>query len=144
MVTAAQEVERPVVDGLQAVLDHEPGPLGQLGQEVQDLIAHAIRPGADGQADHLGMGEGVVIGPSKPVDRPVGVGAGLEIGDEPVGPVAAIQPADRVVDLSGDWAETIPFSHPPAGAEAFRIAEDTAQSGQGAVAVGAGAAGVNA
>ena len=38
----------------------------------------------------------------EPVDRPIGVGARLEVGHEPFGAVPAFQPADALVELIGD------------------------------------------
>ena len=94
MVAAIEPIERPVVNGLKAILHHHPSSLGQLGQEVEDLLTDAVGPGADGQADDARMGEGLLVGQPQPVDRPVGVAAGLEVGHEPFGGIPAFQPAD--------------------------------------------------
>ncbi len=80
------------------------------------------------------------ISPPKPVDGSVGVGGGLEVGQELACAVALGQPADSLVNLIGHGSEP----HPPAGTEAFRVAKGTSQGAQRAVAVGTRAAGVDA
>ena len=58
VVAPIQPVERAIVDGLQSVLDHQPGPFGKAGQQVEHLFAHAIGPRADDQPGNLGMRKG--------------------------------------------------------------------------------------
>ena len=93
------------MDGLQSILNDQPSAAGQFGQQVQNLVAHAIGPGADDQANHLGMRNGLFVSPPKPVDGPIGVGAGLEVGQELVCMAAFGQAANSQFDLVGDGSQ---------------------------------------
>ena len=140
MMAAAQPVERAIVNALQPIFDHQPRPLGQAGQQVEHLFAGAVGTGADDHADHLRMRNGLLKGRTQPVDGAVGIRARLEVGEEALGPMATGDAANPLVELVGDSRQMKAASR----AETFGIAEDTTQAGQRAVAVRAGAAGIEA
>ena len=125
MVPPAEQVERPVVHRLQAELDDQEGPPGQLFKQVQDVLAHAIGARADGQSDDARLGERFEVCLPQPIERTVGVRGRLEVGDELSRPMPVAEPGNSGSDLGGDCGKP----QPPAGAEALRVAKYTSASG---------------
>ena len=82
VVAPAEPGQRAIVDGLQSDLDDQPGLRGKLAEGVQDVVAQAVRAGGDPQAHDLRMGHRLEVSPAKLFGRPVGVRAGLEIGQK--------------------------------------------------------------
>ena len=82
VVPAVHPPERPVVDGLQPVLDPDVRSSGIALEQPQDVLVHAVRPRADGEPDHVGLRQGLVVERPKTLDGRVGVREGLEVGDE--------------------------------------------------------------
>ena len=61
VVAAVHPVERAVVHGLHAVLDREVGAAGQLLQQVEHVVGHAVAARADGEADDLRVRERFLV-----------------------------------------------------------------------------------
>ena len=112
----------------------------RIRQNVQDRFGHAVGPGADGHSHNVRMGCRLLEQAAQAVQGTVGVRGGLEIGDEVIDVVSGADAADALVELGGNRIE--PQS--PAGAEAFRVAKNAPLDAQRPVAVGAGAARVEA
>ena len=135
VVAAVHPVERAVVDGLQAIFDGKIGATADFAQQIQNVVADAVGPGADSQADDGGMCQRFFIDFAQPGQGGIGVRGGLKIGQEARRvAVAAAQPADALVDLLADRLAR----QSAAGAEAAVVAESAAAGGDGAVDVGAG------
>ena len=101
MMSSVQPVKSPIVNGLHTVFDRQPCPLCKLGQEIEHILANTIGPCADGKPDDLRMGDGLFKGRLQPVERSVGVRCRLEIGDELVNGVTALEPTDALGELIG-------------------------------------------
>ena len=102
IVAAPQSLQCGVVARLHADLQPEIGAGGVIGEEVEDVIGEAIRAGADGEADNAVDAEGFVVKAAQFVDRCVGVGEGLKIGDELLGLVLALHDLFADLQLGGD------------------------------------------
>jgi len=126
---------------LEAVLDPDQ-PVRAPGislDEVEGRPVHAVRPGADGQPDHRRVGHGRVIELPEPVQRGVGVGKGLEIGDKPPGLIPLGHCRFAPADLVG--YRQAPGEVP--GPRSPIVAIDTPARPDGPVPVGTGEAGVD-
>ena len=102
VMAAVHPVERAVVDALQAQFQADVALPGVALQQIQHRVRHAVGPRADGQADDLRMVQGLVVEPAQALDRGVGVGGGLEVGEEAVGLVALAQQLDAAAHLVAD------------------------------------------
>ena len=71
-----------VVGRLQAQLDPDGLDCIQAAEHIHDLRPQAVRPGAQGEGDDLRPLQGLPVEGLQPGRVPVGVGKGLEIGDE--------------------------------------------------------------
>ena len=133
VVASVERQQRAVVGALQAVFDPDQPVAGIGFQKIQDLFVHAVRSRADGQPDHTGNGQGLVIEPLEMVHRSIRIGIALEIGQEFVGfkPAGDARPA--ALDLLGD-GQTVSKG---TGARAPGVTVDASPGGDGAVAVGA-------
>src|SRR6185369_10235298 len=82
VVTPINQFQASVVHGLNAKLQPEVGLTGKLLEKLQDVIRQAVGAGGDDQSDYVGNGE--CFGEQLPqvIDRCIGVGIGLKIGDE--------------------------------------------------------------
>jgi len=89
-----------VVDRLETELQPEVISPGIGPDQGQRLVGDAVRPRSDGKADHLFLGEGLVVERPKLFRRSVSVREGLKIGNELPGfraaAVEGFAPADLV------------------------------------------------
>jgi len=140
MMTAIHPVERTVVDRLNAIFDGQIRAAGEFLEQIEYFVGHAVGPGADRQADDFRMGESLLVERAETLDRGVGVGRGLEIGDEPLDVIAPLEAADAIVELAADPEAR----QAAAGAEAAVVAKGAATDGDGSIDVGTGEAGIEA
>ena len=136
VVTAIDSLEGLVAGRLQPVLYPDEITVGITCQQVQDAVVGAIRPGADGQTDHILDRQGVIIAAGQSFNWGIGVGERLEIGYKFPG----FEPA-----RNGNFAllQLLPYGQPfgkGPSAGPLSIAIDTSGRGQGSVPIRAGQA----
>jgi len=139
-VASLEPCERVLVDALESVFDHQPSPLGQTGQEIEDFVGYAVRAGPDGQPDNVRMGGRLFKHGPQSVNRSVSVRGRLEIGEESLSPPRPAIAGNALVDLCGDRSTL----EPATGAEAAEVAEDASAGANRAVNIGAREARVDA
>ena len=134
IVTAIDPAQGVVAGGLQPVFHPDEIVPGIAGQQVQDRIVDTVRPGADGQADDVCDGQGFLVAFPQRLQRGVGVGKRLEIGDKFAGFKSSCHRDFALFQLFTDRQP--PGKSPGAGS--LGIAVNAPGGGQGAVPVGAG------
>ena len=73
--------------------------MGQLREQVQDFVGHAIRPCADRQSDDAGIRNRLLVHLTQPIDGRIGVRRRLKVRHEVLTIVASPHAADALVDL---------------------------------------------
>ena len=142
MVAAVHPVERAVVHRLHAVFDGDVRACRPTlpSKSSTSSGTQSGRVPID-QADDLRMRERFFIHGPQSLDRRIGVGGRLKVGQEVAAlAIAEPHPLDALVDLAADAGAR----QPAAGAEAAVVAERAAAGGNGAVDIGAGKAGIDA
>jgi hypothetical protein len=137
-VTAIDAHQRGVKRRLQAQFQpHFVATLAVFRQQVQHRRRHAVGPRTDRQAHHVRRGQRVVIQRAQFIHMRIGVGVGLEIGDEAARAGAFCNAAARAVELHCERHRVT-----CARGKGFVIAEGAATDSLAAIAIGAGKAGV--
>ena len=134
VVSPVQERQSLVAGTLQSQFQRQPCFARQSGQKVENLVADTVRPCPDRQPADLRMADRLAIDRLQTIDRCVGVGRGLKVGDERRLGESARHSSDSLIDLLGDRTD----SQPPGGGKSAIIAEDTPPRCDGSVAVWAG------
>ena len=100
------------------------------------ILPQTVRPGADGQPNDVLRGNGFQVELTQPFHRSIGVGEGLEVGNELSFFYLCADPGLSPFQLEGDRIHSALCKFPTAEAGA----EDTAPGSNGAIPVGAGKA----
>ncbi|OPY79165.1 MAG: hypothetical protein A4E70_02231 [Syntrophus sp. PtaU1.Bin005] len=80
--------QRWVGNRLQSVFQPDMSIPGVALQEIQDIVGYTVGAGSHRKADNVFLGQGLVIEALQAVAGGVGIGEGLEIGDELFCPLA--------------------------------------------------------
>jgi len=140
IVASVEGGEGCIVAALEANLDPNKGPLGELGEELDDRRLKAIGPGADGEPDDLIEAQSGLVDAPQVVEGAICIGEILKVDDEFLGAVAAAYGGHPRANLLGDALASVDGD----GAKAGIVAVCTAASRNAAVDVRAGEAGVHA
>ena len=139
IVTAPQSLQGGVVARLHAYFQPEIGAAGVAGEEIEDIVREAIRPGTNGEADNAVNAEGFVVKAAQFCDRRIGVGEGLKIGDEMLRFLLALHDLFADVQLGGDTEAMVEADR----SRAAGVAEDAAALLPSTVAIGAAETGID-
>jgi hypothetical protein len=112
VVATAQALQGGVVARLYADLQPEVSVSGVVGEEVENIIGEAVRAGTDGETDDAVHSEGFVVKTAQLVNRRVGIGEGLKIGDELLGFVLALHDLFARLQLGGDTQAMVEADRP--------------------------------
>ena len=83
----------------QPELEPEVRAAGNIGDEIEHVVAHAVGTRGDGEADHARHLQRLPVESLQLTERPIGVAVALEIGDKVFRSVALSQRLDSLLQL---------------------------------------------